>query len=136
MKNEKIINGKMVSNTKRNANEEFKSLSGCLKALCEMDNLTSDNKLVLRYLGIKKGTTNKERGVIAETIYNNTPYCYYDSKGVKHPADRKRVIDENGEKITLYTNRTTWTFSKIIDCAKIVVGDRVQEVVVVTTKEE
>jgi hypothetical protein len=129
MKNAKVINGKDIASTKRNAREEFATLSGCLKALCELDNLTRDNKRVLAYIGVRKGLNNRERSEVARRVYENTPYYWVDGDGLKHPAEKRHTTNEAGERVAYYAPRASWTFAKIIDTARVYVGDRAPELV-------
>lgn len=129
MKNTKVINGKDVASVKRNARGEFSTLSGCLKSLCELDNLTRDNKRVLAYIGVRKGLNNRERSEVAQRVYENTPYYWIDADGTRHPAEKRHTTNEAGERVAYYAPRASWTFAKIIDTARVYVGDRAPELV-------
>lgn len=124
------VTAKNVSNLKKSVRTEFVTLSACVKAFCNLDNLTKEDKQTALYLGIKKGTNATERAKINNIVYNNTPY-YYMLDGVRTPAEKRTKRDAEGNKITYYVPREKWTFAKIADCIRIATGDAEAKEVVV-----
>lgn len=124
------VTAKNVSNLKKSVRTEFATLSACVKAFCNLDNLTKEDKETALHLGIKKGTNATERAKINSIVYNNTPY-YYMLEGVRTPAEKRTRRDAEGNKVTYYVPREKWTFAKIADCIRIATGDAEAKEVVV-----
>lgn len=125
------VTAKSVSHLKKSVRVEFQTLSACVKAFCNIDNLTKEDKQTALHLGIKKGTNATERAKISEKIYLNTPYYYEDADGNRKPAEKRTKRDAEGNKVTYYVPREKWSFAKIADCIRIATGDAKAEKVVV-----
>lgn len=117
--NTKSVTAKVVSVATRQANEEFKTLSACIKALARLDNKPTELADCCKVLGIRANCKGNEWGELCERIRKNTPY-YIEVDGERVPAERirkaKRVTTETVVEVR---EVTVWTFRKILACARV-----------------
>lgn len=122
MKNNNNTTAKQVNIASKQANEEFKSLTGCLRALQMMDNKPEELKDLCKKLHLI-GAKKQELQEIAKWVANNTPYFVTDENGDKHPADKvTKKVAVTTEKHA--KQRTTWTFRKVLETVRVIEGTK------------
>lgn len=117
--NAKGVTAKIVAVATKQANEEFKTLSACIKALARLDNKPAELANCCKVLGIRANCKGNEWQELCERIRQNTPY-YIEVDGKRVPAERIRKAKRTTtEVVTEVREVSSWTFRKILACARV-----------------
>lgn len=101
------------------ANTEFSTLSGCIKALARMENKPKELADLCKLLGISAGNVSKKCSEVCERIRKNTPY-YIVVDGVCQPAEKvTHAKTTQKEKWVEIRQIEKWTFKKVLMASRV-----------------